>query len=104
MAALEHGFQILPAGRLPRYIQQCQFRITENRQQDIVEIMGDTTGQGAHGLHLLGLEKLFFQLSNLAFGQNALRDVPPHTAHIRLAAIVFDTRTPRTSIWCFTAV
>ncbi len=38
-----------------------EFRKTENRAEDIVEIVRDAAGQGPYGLHLLRLAKLGFE-------------------------------------------
>ena len=46
-----------------------QLGITHHRPEDVVEIVGDAAGQGADGLHLLGL-------AELGFHPNRLRDVP----------------------------
>ena len=40
-------------------------RIADDRCQDIVEIMGNTAGQGADGLHFLGLSELVLQFDFL---------------------------------------
>ncbi len=38
-----------------------QFVVAQNRAENVVEIVGDAAGQGAYGLHLLGLKQLLFQ-------------------------------------------
>ncbi len=47
--------------------------LAHDRGQDVVEIMSNTTGEGANGLHLLGMTQLFFQLHlfrNIKQGNN----------------------------------
>ena len=46
-----------------------QVHIAQNRAQDVVEIMGNTAGHGAHRLHFLRLAQLGFQRNTLRLGQ-----------------------------------
>ena len=39
-----------------------QVGVADDRGEDVVEIVGDTPGEGADGLHFLGLPKLRLQL------------------------------------------
>ena len=41
---------------------QGQFAVAENGSQNVVEVVGNATGQRADGLHLMGLPELFLQL------------------------------------------
>ena len=68
MACLDDLIDIISEHRSGRAVFLGHFRIAEDGPEDIVEIMGDAAGQGADGLHLLGLLKLglhFFQIGNI---------------------------------------
>ena len=62
---LEHLCHVVARLRVLRQIVVGYFGVADNRPQDIVEIMGDTTGQRANGLHFLGLEKLILHAAAL---------------------------------------
>ena len=43
-------------------VARGEFGETDDGGEDIVEVVGDASGEGAEGLHLLGLAKLGFEL------------------------------------------
>ena len=57
----EHLLEILPVLALPRHGVHDHFRIADDRHENIIEVMGDAAGQGADGLHLLGVAEFLFQ-------------------------------------------
>ena len=44
--------------------------------EDVVEVVGDTSGEAADGLHLLGLSELLVALAKLLFGDVLRGDIP----------------------------
>ena len=52
-----------------------QCHIAQNGAHDIVEVMGNAPGHGAHGLHFVGLTQLVFQRAALGFGTLAAGQV-----------------------------
>ena len=52
-----------------RRLSQRQVQVTENRSQQVVQVVGDSSRQLPDGLHLLSLKKLDLQLRLLRLGQ-----------------------------------
>jgi hypothetical protein len=69
----QYFVEIPDSRRILRHLVPGHFGITENGAEDIVEIMGNAAGQGADGLHLLGLLQLGLEL--FAFSSSRLRSV-----------------------------
>ena len=65
-----------------RRILTRQFGIAQNGGHDVVEVMGNATGQGADGLHLLRFTQLAFQRQLHRLGVGALQR---QTGQIRAA-------------------
>ncbi len=59
-------FQVVP-GRIPLWnIVYSQLHIANDDAKDIIEVVGNPSGQGSYGFHFMRLSKLRFQL--FAFG------------------------------------
>ena len=71
-------------------IHAREFHVAEDGGQDIVEIVGDAAGQGADGLHLLGLDQLLFQLGLAFFGPNLGRDIEEDASQQVPLAVMLD--------------
>jgi hypothetical protein len=83
--ALHQG--LCPLGGLKRTAYQFSIAIltdsatlqhvqrTDDRGQQIVEVMRDAAGQLAHGLHLLALSQRFLRFDQPSFGFQAVGDV-----------------------------
>jgi hypothetical protein len=56
---------------------------TQDRGQDVVEVVRDAAGEGADGLHLLRPQELRFEVIALRFGTLALGDVDRDAEHRR---------------------
>ena len=70
-------FEIGPQRVVERNVVEHQVAVTEDRSEQIVEIVGDAAGELANRLHLLRLPQLFFQLAPI--GQIAdIHDDRPH--------------------------
>jgi hypothetical protein len=63
------------------------FGITENGAENVVEVMGNATGQGADGLHFLGLDKLGLQAFSFFLALLTLADVMVDAADPQGSAI-----------------
>ena len=57
-----NGFEIFIKGMVFIGFHKHERCVAENAQQQIIEVMGDSSGKCADGLHLLGMEQLFLQL------------------------------------------
>jgi len=57
-------------------IEEHQRGVSLDGHEQVVEVVGDPAGQGADGLHLLGLAQLGLEEFFLLLGALALRDVP----------------------------
>ncbi len=60
-------------------------RIADDRAEDIIEIMGDSAGQGADRLHLLGMDQLGLEPALLILGQPLSGDVEQEVEDRRFA-------------------
>ena len=67
-SCLEHLLEGQPGGTARGEVTRRQFRIAEDRRQEIIKIVGNTTGQRPNSLHLLGLAQLFFKKAALRNG------------------------------------
>lgn len=62
-------------------IDPGQLGVTQNRHQNIIEIMGDSARQHADGFHFLGLGQTGFQGLLFDLGFFSLGDIPGHANH-----------------------
>jgi hypothetical protein len=69
-------------------VQQQQFGIADQSGQDVVQIVGDSGGEGADGFHLLRIPKLVFQLFSFPFDQLPLGDVHVGAGHADRRAVL----------------
>ena len=74
-AGLEHLLHVVAEVALRRDIFHGHFGKSDHSGKNIVEIVGDASGQGADGFHFLGLAQLSTQGFPLFFGFDALRQV-----------------------------
>jgi len=56
---------ILPPPLLGQAVEQ-QIGIAKDGPEDVIEIMGNTTGEGGDGFQLMGVHKTFFQITLMA--------------------------------------
>ena len=61
LAGLHHLLQVTALDIRSVLIQHGQFGIADHGGENIIEIMGNAAGQGADGLHFLGLPELRLQ-------------------------------------------
>ena len=73
-------FEVVVFGGLRGHVADDDLGVADDGRQDVVEVVGHAAGQGAEGLHLLGLQQLPFELLAALFGLGALGDVD-HDAH-----------------------
>ena len=73
-ASGEDPLEMLAGAASRRHLLQRQLAIPQDGRQDIIEIVGDPTGQRADGFHLL-------RLTQLGFEQVALGDVAGNALH-----------------------
>ena len=65
--------------------------MTVNYGEEVVEIVGDSSGQAADGLHLLSLAKLLLELRSGRLGFFGGTDVHGHAAHPdRISVLIED--------------
>ncbi len=75
MTGFDDLIKILRDRGTGRAVVPGQFRIAEDGPEDVVEIVGDAAGQGADGLHFLGLLQLRLEFFPFVFSLLALGDV-----------------------------
>ena len=56
-------------------MDQRKIRVAHDDAQHVVEVVGNTACQAAHGIHLLGLQQLCLEMFPLGFGLEAGGDV-----------------------------
>ena len=74
---LEDGGQGRVGGMAGLDVEEGQLGIDDDRAQDVVEIVGDASGQGPQGVHLLGLAELPLEgilLGDVLFGDQAAEE------------------------------
>ncbi len=81
VSSLHHLSEVGDGGRVGIEIVQCELREAEHGRQDVVEVVGDATGESPHGFHLLGLQELFFELRSLLGGPSPLRHIMGNAFH-----------------------
>src|SRR5712692_80516 len=74
----EHFFEMALHPTALRDIIQGQFRITQDRGQNVIKVMGNPPCKGADRLHFLGLAELSLQT-------RTFRDVTRHHEHCHLS-------------------
>ena len=60
-ACILDGRQMAELGAVFVLVQQQQLGIAVDHLDQVVEVVGDASGQVAHGLHFLGMQELFAQ-------------------------------------------
>ncbi len=76
---LQDGLQVVLELGVVAALHLGHLRVADDRAQDVVEVVGDAAGQGAHGLKLVGLGGVLFHL-DLAGHVATLRDLPDDAA------------------------
>ena len=72
---LERLLEVAGGGGVGGHPRACELDAADDGVQDVVEVVGDPSGQGAQGLQLLGLAQLGLQATALLLGAEALGDV-----------------------------
>src|SRR3974377_1404008 len=74
-AGLKHLFPLMLHMCIARNVVEHHLRETDNGCQDVVEVMGYAAGEGADGLHLVGLAELLFETGVFLFCPLPFHDV-----------------------------
>ena len=69
---LQDLLQVVPVGVIRIHVQLQQFRVHDDGRQEVVEIVGHASSQGADAFHLAGLVQLLFQLAGFFLGAQPL--------------------------------
>ena len=94
--------QVLPGLGLVDRLEK-HLGVTGDRRQEVVEVVGDPSGQATHRLHLLGLEELLLELLALGHVQEEAEDLPAplrrgHQGLLVLDPPVLPVRMPETIV------
>ncbi len=93
-AACPYLFDVLAHGEVERSLpRQQQIAVADHRGHEVVEVVGDASGELPHRLHLLRLAQLLVPLPDGLLGLLALRDVPGEHAVV-LGAVELDVVAP----------
>jgi hypothetical protein len=91
LAGFADQFRVLFRERIAAGPRRDQFRVADDRGEQVVEIVGHATGQPAHRFHLLRMPQLFLALAQRFLGRASLL----HFAHEIVALLEEFLRRPR---------
>ena len=83
LTGLVDGHYGLAQGAVFRKIHEQQLGIADKTRKDIIEIMGNPTGQRADGFHFLCFSELGFEIAPFFFRLFALDDFQLHAVGVR---------------------